>query len=94
MSKESVLYVISCEKSEEQSMLVGMQLKHKYKIELPERKERAVVLKQVVGDDGVDCDELAKYMQGKTIRDMKQIVMKLRRKMKGKVIENATEFYT
>ena len=57
-------------------------MKHKFKLELPERKERGLILKHVFGSEDCDYFEVAKYLQGKTFRDIVKIGAKLRRKTK------------
>ena len=46
---------------------------------MPERSERAAILNHVLdGNPGdVDTQEVAKYLQGKTFKEVKQIVSKL-----------------
>ena len=79
---QTILLVITCEKNEELSSLTCMQFKHKFKLDLPERNERATILSHLIQAKNkawrdIDCFELAKYLQGKTFKDLKQIVTKL-----------------
>ena len=78
-----ILLVISVDKAEKISPLSKLlQLKKQVRIELPERLDRKLILEDLVPKrllDSIDMLEIAKYLQGKTYRDIKQIVQKMRR---------------
>ena len=61
-----------------------LQLKRQARIDLPERADRKRILEALMPShvlDSVDMLEIAKYLQGKTYRDIKQTVIKIKRKL-------------
>lgn len=56
---------------------------------MPERSERAAILNHVLdGNPGdVDTQEVAKYLQGKTFKEVKQIVSKLQKRQNPNYVE-------
>ena len=61
-----------------------LQLKRQARIDLPERADRKRILEALMPSHvlaSVDMLEIAKYLQGKTYRDIKQTVIKIKRKL-------------
>ena len=84
-SSRAPIIFISAEKADELASLTKLlQLKRQARIDLPERADRKRILEALMPShvlDSVDMLEIAKYLQGKTYRDMKQTVMKIKRKL-------------
>ena len=74
-SVRAPIIFISAEKADDLASLTKLlQLKRQVKIDLPERADRKRVLEALMPShilDSVDMLEIAKYLQGKTYRDMK-----------------------
>ena len=81
--------MITCEKADQLGALGNIQFKNRAKIDLPERSERAAILNLVLdGNPGnVDTQEVAKYLQGKTFKEVKQIVSKLQKRQNPNYVE-------
>lgn len=81
--------MITCEKADQLGALGNIQFKNRAKIDLPERSERAAILNHVLdGNPGnVDTQEVAKYLQGKTFKEVKQIVSKLQKRQNPNYVE-------
>ena len=73
--------MITCEKADQLGALGNIQFKNRAKIDLPERNERTAVIEHILGksDDEVDSQEISKYLQGKTFKEIKQIMNKLKK---------------
>ena len=83
---------ITAEKADNLSTLSTLlQFKKQIKVELPERGDRKRMLESLVPQhiaDSVDLLEVAKYLQGKTFRDIKQTIQKIKRKLPAYFKEN------
>ena len=79
-----IVIVISIEKADELDAFGGgLSLKHRVKLDLPERLDRKLIMEPLLPPAfaaRVDLLEVSKYLQGKTFRDIRQIVTKLARK--------------
>ena len=80
-----IIIFITAEKPDTLTSLTNLlQFKKQIKIELPERADRRRILDSLVPkhvSESVDMLEMAKYLQGKTFRDIKQTMMKFKRKL-------------
>lgn len=82
----SAIIIVSCEKEEPLGNLSQILFKHKIALRPPERDDRAMIvdfcLSNTVKDfekhkDDINCQELAKLLQGKSFRDIQNLLCKL-----------------
>ena len=76
----TVFIVITCEKPDQLGALGTIQFKNRAKIDLPERNERVSIVDYVKSKSQTgDSAEISKYLQGKTFKEIRQILFKLRK---------------
>ena len=87
------IIVVSCEKEELLGSLGRILFKHKIALKPTERDDRALIVdfclkhtrKQITGS--VNCMELAKLLQGKSFRDIQNLLTKLGRQLPESDVE-------
>ena len=68
-----IFVVLTCEKADQLGALGNIQFKNRVKIDLPERNERTSIIEYILGGASteVDSQEVSKYLQGKTYKEIK-----------------------
>jgi peroxin-6 len=77
-----VFLIATCEKEEEMGTLGRILFADRVKIEAPERADRAQMVEHMVKSDEIDYAELAKYLQGKSFKEMQMLLTKVTRHLK------------